>query len=313
MHQARLWGSVMIVSSGARPGGCGQAIARRLAGEGAKIVLVDRDPRVLLFAEELQQSESIGAVGGNVIAIVGDLAIPDTARRAVAACIKAFGTVTCVLNVAGGSDPSVPATFDKTSPDHYRQLFDLNFATAVNLTTAALPTIKASGGRRAVIFFSTTNGTSGWAWAGEPALAAAKAGIEAITGILAAELRPCGIAVNCLRLASVPNPHSPTWRKRLEDPRVLARMRELYGEHGPLTAEQVAEEVVHILDPRSPWRTGQVIVLDPGGIGTLGTEQPRPSGDWWTPAATEHDGEPSRRWFTRTVSRLNGFFWGFFA
>ena len=224
--------------------------------------------------------------------------------------INTFGPIDFVVAVAGGSDPSVPATCGATTLDHLKTLFNKNVATTAHIIAAAAPALKAGTGRRDIITFSTTNASDGWGWAGEPALAAAKAAVECLTRSWASELRADGIAVNCIRPASIPNPHSPVWAARLGEPGVLKRMRELYGIHGPLTAEQIAIEVANLLNRDAAFRTGQVITLD-AGIGVLGLESPRADGAWWLPIAPvmANNGN-GRSWIKRVVARLNAFIAG---
>ncbi len=272
-----------IVSGCGRPGGTSQSIARRLACKGFGVVLVDNDPKVQRFAYDLRESADVQKAGGRVDTVVGDLEDPAVAARGVRACLDNFGTVEFVINTAGGSDPAAPTSCRASEVEHFLTLFRKNLITAQNLTSAAVPALRTAHGKRDVVFFSTTNGTPGWPWAGEPALAVAKAGVEALTRCWAAELRPFGVAVNCIRPASIPNPHSPTWATRFQNEDFCRGMAARYRAWGPLTAEQVAVETEHLIDTSSAPRTGEVITLDPPGLGTLGLEDPRLDGKWWLP------------------------------
>ena len=90
-------------------------------------------------------------------------------------------------------------------------------------------------------------------------------------------------------------------------------MRELYGDFGPLTSEQVAVEVAHLLDPAAPTRTGQIIPLD-AGIGVLGTESPRSDGKWWLAATAKsaNGNGNGRSLVARLLARLSTFITTFF-
>lgn len=298
-----------LISGGGRPWGSSQAIARRLVCNGYWVVLVDNDPRVQRFADDLRESATVQAAGGRVHAVVGDLEDPAVAERAVRACLDNFGTVEFVVNTAGGSDPTVPTACEPSGPEHFFLLFLKNLITAQNLTKAAVPALKVASGKRDVVFFSTTNGTPGWAWVGEPALAVAKAGVEALMWCWAAELRPFGVAVNCLRPASIPNPHSPTWAARYRDAEFCRGMAARYREFGPLTAEQVAVETEHLIDPSAAPRTGEVITLDPPGLGSLGLEDPRSDGKWWLPPLAGTNGRPPV-FATRILAQVRAFLLG---
>jgi len=166
MREPRFKNRRGVVSGGGRRGGSSQAIVRLLAGEGAKVVLVDLDAAVVEFARELRASKNVQESGGDVEATVGDLADPNVARRAVMLCLERFGRIDFVVNTAGGSDPSVPTTCRASKSKHYRLLYDKNVESARNLIAAAVPPMMDGGGCGDIINFSTTNGTPGWPWAG---------------------------------------------------------------------------------------------------------------------------------------------------
>ncbi|MCH8270144.1 MAG: SDR family oxidoreductase [Planctomycetes bacterium] len=275
-----------IVSGTGRRGGTSQAVARRLVGEGASITTVDHDPAAEGFAKELQASHQARGMGGDIRAVIGDLRDPSTAAEAVAQHAEEFGGLDFVVNVAGGSSPGMPMTVADTKASHFEVMMETNLLTAVNLTTAALPLLRETPDRSAVITFGSVNGSAGWGFALEPAYAAANGALASWTLALAAEVKRHGVLCNHIRPASIINPHSPTWAQRLDDPAVRHHLRALYDPFGFITAEQIASLVVFLLDALSPPITGQEFVID-CGIGRIGTRDIREDGRWYLPLNTD--------------------------
>lgn len=96
-----LCGQVAIVTGGGR--GFGNAIATRLAAEGAAVTVTARSQ-----GELDNTAAAIEAAGGRAIAIAGDVANRDDVARVVAATARHFGPVTLMLNNAGVAGPFGP-------------------------------------------------------------------------------------------------------------------------------------------------------------------------------------------------------------
>jgi NAD(P)-dependent dehydrogenase (short-subunit alcohol dehydrogenase family) len=98
----RFAGQVAIVTGGAR--GFGKAIAMRLAAEGAAVTITARTQT------ELDQTASeMEAVGGEGLAIRGDVTVPEDVARVVRATTDCLGPVTLLVNNAGIPGPFAPA------------------------------------------------------------------------------------------------------------------------------------------------------------------------------------------------------------
>jgi len=89
-----LGGRVAVVTGGSR--GLGLCIAEELVREGARVVIVARDP------EELAEADArLSALGGQVLALEGDVTVPADAEVIVGAAVRRFGSLDILVNNAG--------------------------------------------------------------------------------------------------------------------------------------------------------------------------------------------------------------------
>ncbi|MGK8486766.1 SDR family oxidoreductase [Nocardia asiatica] len=116
-------------------GGIGAAVARLLAAEGVRCVVVDCDPRVVEVAEQ---------IGGE--AIVGDLAEPQTSTRAVAAAGDHLDLR--ILNAGVNCPDKDPATMDL---HRYHAVVGVNQHAVVWGLRAGLPIMRRQGGGAIVV------------------------------------------------------------------------------------------------------------------------------------------------------------------
>lgn len=199
MTSGRLGGRIALVTGSSR--GIGRAIARRLAADGATVVVTARsldsatgDPGTLSETVAL-----IEARGGRAIAIACDLEDEQACARLIPQAVEAAGGLDILVNNAGYADyvpiESMPIeTFDRTLTHYLRAPFIL--------TRTAIPHMKARGAGWIVNIGSVTAqapvkpyspfDTDG----GVAVYAAAKAAINRLTQGAAAELLASNIAVN---------------------------------------------------------------------------------------------------------------------
>ncbi|MGB6945672.1 MAG: SDR family NAD(P)-dependent oxidoreductase, partial [Bryobacteraceae bacterium] len=134
--ETRLKGKTAIVTGASR--GIGKAIAMRLAGEGAQVVLCARDEN--LMDDAVKQIES---AGGRAAALKVDLREMDAAKRAVEFTLKTYGQIDIVVNNAGATKRG---DFLELTDDDWSDGFALKFFGAMRLTRAAWPHLKAQAG-----------------------------------------------------------------------------------------------------------------------------------------------------------------------
>ena len=191
----RLAGRVAVVTGAAR--GIGRATARRLADEGALLVLGDIDPEPLS-----EVASEIGLDG--VVTAVGDVSDPDAAARLVSAGLDRFSTVDIVVNNAGTTRDRM---FHRSTPADLDVVLDANLRSAWNVTSAAVAVMRESAKaeitavgapthNRKVVFTSSVAALSGNP--GQAGYTAAKGALVALVKTLAQELGPFGINVNAV-------------------------------------------------------------------------------------------------------------------
>jgi meso-butanediol dehydrogenase/(S,S)-butanediol dehydrogenase/diacetyl reductase len=181
-QSGRLKGRVALVTGAG--GGIGVAVARRLADEGAAVVLGDIDgDSVARVAAELQGR------GNTARGVTMDVTRADDRERAVAAAV-ALGGLDILVNAAAIFAPQLPHDVDAQS---WRRVFAVNVEGLFFCCQAALPIMRERRYGR-IINFSSTG-----AKVGTPALIsynASKSAVLAITRGLAAQYGPEGITIN---------------------------------------------------------------------------------------------------------------------
>jgi NAD(P)-dependent dehydrogenase (short-subunit alcohol dehydrogenase family) len=183
-------GKVALVT-GAGGGGTGRAIARRLAQEGAAVIVNDVDEEG--GAETVRQIEEDGNRAAFVRADVTDEA---EIEEMITSALGTFGGLDILVNNAGGTPrphfPEAPSV-------HWGRTLDLNLRGPMLAIQHAAPAMRKRGGG-AVVNISSVAGI-GWAPHSSPEYSAAKAGLARLTATLAWLAESDGIRVNCI----VPN------------------------------------------------------------------------------------------------------------
>jgi NAD(P)-dependent dehydrogenase (short-subunit alcohol dehydrogenase family) len=181
-----LAGKVALVTGAGR--GLGQVLARRLAAEGARVAVHYRGSR----AGAERTVEEIRASGGVAEAVQADGTRQADVRRAVGLAVERLGGLDVLVNNAGQHRRA--ASLEQPQDD-WDDLIARNLSTPYFFAQAAAAHMKAGGGGRIV------NISSKMAMSAAPANAAycaAKAGLVALTQVLAAEWARHGIRVNCV-------------------------------------------------------------------------------------------------------------------
>ena len=183
-----------LVTGGAE--GIGAGIAGRLAAEGMRVVIADRDEEAGLVTAE--------RIGGAFLRT--DVANPAD----IAATVDAAGPVGVLVNNAGGiEEPCFPAA----DPAKWEQSLDLNLRAVMLATQLVLAPMRARGGG-AIINIASTAGL-GTASHDSPEYAVAKAGVIRFTACLAGWRDTMGVRVNCICPGLVDTPASRRSRARM--------------------------------------------------------------------------------------------------
>ncbi len=118
--------------------GIGLATARRLAGEGAKVVLAARSKDKLN-----QLAGELRAGGYEALVVPTDMTVRSQVDRMVDETVKEYGEVDILVNNAG---QALAGTVADVSEDDFRQIIDLNIFGPLYAMQAVIPLMRKSGG-----------------------------------------------------------------------------------------------------------------------------------------------------------------------
>ncbi|MEH3155197.1 MAG: SDR family oxidoreductase [Gordonia paraffinivorans] len=225
-------------------GGIGEVYARRLAGEGARVVVAD-------VADE--PGEKVAAdIGGTYVHC--DVSDPDSAQALAAAAVEEHGRVDGLVNNAaiyGG----MKLDFLITVPwDYYKKFMGVNLDGALNVTRAVYPHMPRGS---AIVNQSST---AAWLYSGFYGLA--KVGINGLTQQLATELGGQGIRVNAI----APGPTDTEATKSTTPGDMVKDMVAKLPLSRMGTPDDMAGALLFLLSDDAAWITGQILNVDGGQI-----------------------------------------------
>jgi len=178
-----LRGKVCVVS-GVGPG-LGRQAARALATHGGRIVLAARRQASL---DEV--AEEVRGIGADVITVPTDITKPEQCAELIARADDEFGGVDVLVNNAFRFDAF--QTFEAVDLALWRKIMDVNLFGTLQMTRAALPSMRAAGFGRIILISSR----AALGLATRTAYSATKAGMIGMARTWALELAPDGITVN---------------------------------------------------------------------------------------------------------------------
>lgn len=248
--------STLVTGGGS---GLGEAVARRFAALGGKVTISGR---------RRERIEAVAAeIGPNCQAIVGDVAVDADRRTMLEAAVAFGGGLTTLVNAAGNM---YRGPIDSFTDEALLDLYHINVVGPMQLTGLARPHLMASAG--SVIVFGSVHTQR--AFPGASPYAATKGALEALTGVLAAELGPARVRFNCVRPGGV---HTEINERAglVTAETGLARLQNMAPAHalGRIGApEEIAEAVEYLA--RAEWVTGTILTVD-GGL-SLGVTDDAP-------------------------------------
>jgi 7-alpha-hydroxysteroid dehydrogenase len=182
-----LSGKVGIVAGGAR--GIGAATARRLAEEGASVLIGD-----LLVEQAEETAAAIRAAGSTAVAVALDGTNADSQKAIVAAAVDQFGGLDFYIsNLAGGTDGDIDAL--NCPVEVLDKSFAINTKSHFLATQAALPAMLERGGG-AMLYTSSGAASGGAAW--QVAYPMTKNAIHALARHVASRWGKKGIRANAV-------------------------------------------------------------------------------------------------------------------
>jgi 3-oxoacyl-[acyl-carrier protein] reductase len=238
---------VAIVTGASR--GIGAAVAQRLAHDGFAVV-VNYSGNAALAEALIRKIEKSG---GRAVAAQADISDPAAVRRLFDATETAFGGVDLLVNNAGIMTLANIADTDDAAFD---RLIAVNLKGTFNTLREAASRLRA-GGR--IINFSSS--VVGLLAPGYAVYAATKAGVEAMTSVLAKELRGRNITVN----AVAPGPTATDLFLKGKSPELVDRLAKLAPLERLGQPGDIADAVAFLAGRDAGWINGQTLRAN-GGI-----------------------------------------------
>jgi NAD(P)-dependent dehydrogenase (short-subunit alcohol dehydrogenase family) len=251
----RLEGKTAIVTGSGT--GIGEATARRLAGEGARIVAAD-----INFAAVERVAAEIRAAGGEAVARHFDLHDEASIVALVEATLATFGKLDVVHNNAADTRPEIlgrDAAIAVMPNFVWDTTFHGNIRGTMLVTKHSLPALLRSGNGSII---NTSSGAASYGDLFRPAYAASKAAINSLTRYVAAQYGKSGVRCNAVSPGLIVTAASVASNTEAE--------LEFFARH-TLTRElgrpdDIAAMVAFLACDDSRFITGQVIAVD-GGVG----------------------------------------------
>jgi len=245
----RFENKVAIVTGAAR--GIGETYARRLAAEGAAVVVADIDSA---GAEAV--AASITADGGSAIGVRVDVSDPSSAAEMASAAVDQLGGIDLLVNNAaiyGGMQIDLLLTVDW---EYYKRFMAVNMDGALICIRACWEHMAARGGGAIV----NQSSTAAWLYAGFYGLA--KVGINGLTQQLAHELGGSGIRVNAI----APGPTDTEATRDTVPESIVRDLVKGLALKRQGTPDDMANMLLFLLSDEASWITGQIFNVDGGQV-----------------------------------------------
>ncbi len=224
--------------------GIGEAIARRLAGKGARIVVNS--------ATSVDAGERIAAELGDACYVQGDISDPDTAHRLIDAADQKWGRLDGLVNNAAVTIDVPMPDLESVTVEHWNRVLGVNVTGTFLVSQAALPMLRLAPDGWIVnissIAGSRQTGSS-------LPYAVSKAAVDHLTTILAKHVGN-EIRVNAIAPGLVATPWTAEWDA------VKAGVTALAPLHRVATPEDIADACMAIVESR--YVTGQSLLVDGG-------------------------------------------------
>jgi NAD(P)-dependent dehydrogenase (short-subunit alcohol dehydrogenase family) len=244
----RLGGKVAIVTGGARH--IGAAYARRLALEGAAVVIadvLDGDP----IANEIRSQN------GRALTVNVDVSNEEATNRMAAEALKAFGRIDILVNNAAIFINITRHPFYEITAEEWDRVSAVNIKGPFLCAKAVFPQMKQQKGGKII---NISSSTAYWGTPNFLHYVASKAALVGMTRSLAREVGEFGICVNAIAPGLVEH-------EGQNAPRALAELQLRERSIKRLqTPDDLMGTLIFLASPDSDFMTGQTIVVDGGSV-----------------------------------------------
>jgi len=248
----RLPNLVAVVTGGGS--GFGEAICRRFAAEGARLVVGDIDP-----ANGERVAAALRAAGHAAVFARADVSRSTDMAALVAAALHNFGRLDLMVNNAGISHANQPML--NVTEEQFDRLFQVNVKSIYLSAVHCVPVFRRQGGGAFINIGSTAavRPRPGLTWYN-----GSKGAVVLLTKSMAVELAPDRIRVNALNPALAETPLLTTFMGGPDTPETRARFLSSIPLGRLGRADDVANAALFLADPASEFITGVCLEVDGG-------------------------------------------------
>jgi NAD(P)-dependent dehydrogenase (short-subunit alcohol dehydrogenase family) len=229
--------------------GIGETTAKRMAAEGAKVLVVDVNDE-----GGQRVTDEINAAGGTALYLHGDVTKVDEVDAMVAFVVKTWGRLDLAVNNAGLAEK--PGLMHELSPEAWSKTINVDLTGTFLCMRAELRQFVGQGGG---VIVNTASGAGLKATPGLTAYSAAKHGVVGLTRTAAMDYVKQNIRVNAVAPGTILTPAM----KAFGDEQ-LAVWSELMPSGRLGTTDEVAAGIVWLLSDQASYTTGSVLEIDGG-------------------------------------------------
>jgi ketoreductase RED2 len=241
-----LSGKAVIITGSSS--GIGAAVARRLSGLGAGIVVNS--------ASSAEAGQRVAAELADAVYVQGDIGDPATAAVLIATAEQRWGRLDGLVNNAGVTVDVPLDDIDAVTPDHWDKVLRTNVVGTFLVSQAALPLLRRAGDGW-IVNITSLAGTR--QTGSSLPYAVSKAALDHLTAIMAKYVGG-GVRVNAVAPGLVATPWTEDWHDRKAGVELAAPL------HRVATPEDIAEACLALITTR--YATGQTLLVD-GGLGLV--------------------------------------------